>query len=121
MTLNGWGGKLLDPFLTYLRDDQPEVLCLQEVVHSPTADRAWLTYRDGDHTLPQRANFFNDVASVLPDHVAMFCPAAQGVLWDGGRQAPSQFGIATFVHRSLPVIAQAQGFVHKSFSPARLR
>jgi endonuclease/exonuclease/phosphatase family metal-dependent hydrolase len=46
----------------------------------------------------------------------MFCPAAQGVLWDGDHPVPSQFGIATFVHCSLPIIAQAQGFVHKSFS-----
>jgi endonuclease/exonuclease/phosphatase family metal-dependent hydrolase len=117
MTLNGWGGRLIDPLLTYLRDDPPDVLCLQEVVHTPTTAQDWLTYRDGDHRLPQRANFFHDVAHTLPDHVAMFCPAAQGVLWDGDRQVPSQFGIATFVHRSLPVIAQAQGFVHKAFSP----
>lgn len=30
---------------------------------------------------------------------------------------PSQWGLATFVHRSLPAVAQAQGFVHKGFSP----
>jgi len=117
MSLNGWGGKLHEELVSYLRSEQPDVLCLQEVIHSPETVKDWLTYRDGDHVLPQRANFFRDVMATLPDHVATFCPAAQGVLWDDDRMIPSQWGLATFVHRSLPVIAQAQGFVHKSFSP----
>ncbi|AFK54064.1 endonuclease/exonuclease/phosphatase family protein [Tistrella mobilis] len=116
MCLNGWGGKLHQTLVQYVGSERPDVLCLQEVVHSPETEKDWLTYRDGDHVLPQRANFFRDVASALPNHVAYFCPAAQGVLWDGDVSIPSQWGLATFVHRSLPVIAQAQGFVHKSFS-----
>jgi exonuclease III len=117
MSLNGWGGKLHESLISYLQSDQPHVLCLQEVVHSPDTTKGWLTYRDGDHVLPQRANFYSDVAAALPDHVAIFCPAAQGVLWDKDKTVLSQWGLATFVHRSLPITAQAQGFVHKSFSP----
>ncbi|MCG7521807.1 endonuclease/exonuclease/phosphatase family protein [Ruegeria sp. Ofav3-42] len=115
--LNGWGGKLHEKLLPYLEECSPEILCLQEVVHTPTSDRDWLTYRDGDHILPQRANFFRDVSRALPDHVAIFCPAARGVLWDDQRTFPSQWGLATFVHKSLPIIGQVQGFVHKSYSP----
>jgi hypothetical protein len=117
MCLNGWGGKLHDTLLPYIAQEAPEILCLQEVVHSPATDKDWLTYRDGDHVLPQRANFFSDVCRALPEHVAVFCPAAQGVLWDEKRSIPSQWGLATFVHRSLPIIGQVQGFVHKDFSP----
>ncbi|WP_146347193.1 endonuclease/exonuclease/phosphatase family protein [Phaeobacter marinintestinus] len=117
MCLNGWGGKLHSALLPYLSASTPDVLCLQEVVHSPATEKDWLTYRDGDHILPQRANFFRDVCTALPDHVATFCPAAQGVLWDGEEQVPSQWGLATFVHKSFPVIGQVQGFVHKGFSP----
>lgn len=113
--LNGWGGKLHEALLTYVQAQQPDVLCLQEVVHSPATDLDWLTYRDGDHILPQRANFFRDVCTALPDHAATFCPAAQGVLWDGDQAVPSQWGLATLVHKSHPVIGQAQGFVHKSY------
>jgi endonuclease/exonuclease/phosphatase family metal-dependent hydrolase len=116
MCLNGWGGKLHAPLVSYLRSSTPDVLCLQEVVHSPEAAKEWLTYRDGDHVLPQRANLFRDVAAALPDHTAMFCPAAQGVLWDGEEPVASQWGLATFVHRALPITEQAQGFVHKGFS-----
>jgi exonuclease III len=117
MCLNGWGGKLHGELLPYLASTTPDVLCLQEVVHSPESDKDWLTYRDGDHVLPQRANFFSDVCTALPDHVATFCPAAQGILWDEDAAIPSQWGLATFVHKSIPVIAQAQGFVHKGYSP----
>ncbi|SMX24995.1 endonuclease/exonuclease/phosphatase family protein [Boseongicola aestuarii] len=117
MCLNGWGGKLHDRLIPFLHDTTPDVLCLQEVVHSPATDKDWLTYRDGDHVLPQRANFFRDVAQALPSHVATFCPAARGVLWDDDQSIPSQWGLATFVHKSIPIIAQRQAFVHKEFSP----
>lgn len=116
MCLNGWGGKLYDQLLSYLDQVNPDVLCLQEVVHTPATTKDWLTYRDGEHVLPQRANFFRDVALALPDHIAFFCPASQGVLWDGNSQILSQWGLATFVKKSFPVIAQLQDFVHKTFS-----
>ena len=74
MCLNAWGGKLSDQLLPYLTQTSPDILCLQEVVHSPATGKEWLMYRDGDHVLPQRANFFRDVAGALPDHVAIFCP-----------------------------------------------
>jgi endonuclease/exonuclease/phosphatase family metal-dependent hydrolase len=116
MCLNGWGGKLHGLLIAYLAAADPDVLCLQEVVHSPATDKHWLDYRDGDHVLAQRANLFRDVCAALPDHAGMFCPAAQGVLWDGDTEIASQWGLATFVRRSLLVVAQAQGFVHKGFS-----
>lgn len=118
MCLNAWGGKLHSDLLPYLSATAPEVLCLQEVIHSPETDKDWLTYRDGDHVLPQRANLFRDVSAALPEHVAIFCPAAQGLLWDGDRAVPSQWGLATFVRRSYPIVGQLQGFVHKTYSPA---
>jgi len=117
MCLNGWGGTLHEAARDYLAREAPDVLCLQEVVHTPTASKEWLTYRDGDHVLPQRANFFRDVSEALSEHVAIFCPAAQGILWDGDDAVPSQWGLATFVHRRFPLIGQVQGFVHKGFSP----
>lgn len=116
--LNGWGGKLHEDLLAYVQTAEPDILCLQEVIHSPASDKDWLTYRDGDHILPQRANFFSDVSRALPEHTATFCPAAQGVLWDESQSIPSQWGLATFVRQSLPIIGQVQGFVHKTYSPA---
>ena len=116
MCLNGWGGKLHDQIIPFLGDFLPDVLCLQEVVHTPTVSSGWLTYRDGDHVLPQRANFFQDVQATLTDYTSIFCPAAQGELFDGDIAIDSQWGLATFIHPSLPVTEQIQSFVHKSFS-----
>ena len=117
LCLNGWGGRLHHEIVSYVRDVSPDIFCLQEVVHTPATTRDWLDYRDGDHILPQRANFFRDMAEALPGHTAIFCPAAQGVLWDGHRSVASQWGLATFVRADLPIIGQVQAFVHKAYSP----
>jgi endonuclease/exonuclease/phosphatase family metal-dependent hydrolase len=116
MSLNGWGGKLHDQLIDYVSAASPDVLCLQEVVHTPLSTKDWLDYRDGDHVLLQRANFYRDVARALPEHSATFCPAAQGVLWDGDETVRSQWGLATFVRNSFPIIGQIQSFIHKGFS-----
>jgi endonuclease/exonuclease/phosphatase family metal-dependent hydrolase len=117
MCLNSWGGNLADKLLAYLSSEQPDILCLQEVVHSPATKSTWLTYRDSDHVLQQRANLFSDVAEALPLHNKTFCPAAEGELWDDRLAIASQWGLATYVHPSLTVISQMQGFVHRSYSP----
>ncbi|MEM1130227.1 MAG: endonuclease/exonuclease/phosphatase family protein [Pseudomonadota bacterium] len=116
MCLNGWGGKLHDALVSYLAAADPDILCLQEVVHTPDAPAEWLTYRDGDHVLEQRADMLADIELALPEHRAVFCPAARGVLWHGEVSVPSYWGLATWIRRDLSVIGQVQGFVHKSFS-----
>ena len=119
MCLNGWGGKLFDDLLSYVVATAPDVLCLQEVLQCPATGKDWLTYQDNDdHVdgLQQRANFFRDICNALPDHMATFCPSTQGVLWDENISVPSQWGLATFVHKSFPIIGQIQSFVHKAYS-----
>ena len=117
MCLNGWGGKLHDGLIPYLQSASPDVLCLQEVVHTPASSKEWLTYKDNGVSLPQRSNFFAEVCEALPQHIAFFCPAARGDLWDGDKRVDSQWGIATFVRKTIPIIAQKQGFVHGCFRP----
>jgi len=117
MSLNAWGGRLYDELAAFIAAQAPDVLCLQEVVRTAGAPGPWLTYRDHGIELPQRANLFDDIAAILPSHDAVFCPAAQGDLWDADRALPSQWGLATFVRSEIPVTAQAHGFVHGEFSP----
>ncbi|MEM7694915.1 MAG: endonuclease/exonuclease/phosphatase family protein [Pseudomonadota bacterium] len=117
VALNAWGGRLNDALLPYLAAEAPDILCLQEVVVTNNPPGPWLTYRDGDHVLAQRANVLADVAGALPHHTAIFCPSAQGTLLaDGDEEIFSQWGIATFIHPRLTLIGQAQHFVHKDFS-----
>lgn len=117
MSLNAWGGKLYAPLLDYLAAVDADVLCLQEVVNTPGSAEAELIYRDGDHVLNQRTNLYEDIKHVLPRHEARFFPASRGVLYDGqGRMHTSEFGLATFTRRALPVIGEAMSFVHGAFS-----
>jgi endonuclease/exonuclease/phosphatase family metal-dependent hydrolase len=117
VSLNVWGGKLHAPLIDYLSTVDADVLCLQEVVRTPGARSEWLTYRDGNTVLPQRAHLFEEIGAILPDHDGVFCPTARGVLFDGEETVFSQFGLATFVRRSHAVIGQALGFVHGGYSP----
>lgn len=116
LSLNAWGGRLWDRLMPYLADADPDVLCLQEVTHTPAVGTPWLIYRDHGTELPQRSNLFLEVSRVLSDHQAFFCPAARGDLWDGGRKITSEWGLATFVRRNYPVIGQVQDFVHGDFT-----
>jgi endonuclease/exonuclease/phosphatase family metal-dependent hydrolase len=116
LSLNAWGGRLWDQLLPFVIDADPDVLCLQEVTNTPDCDLDWLVYRDRGLELPQRSNLFKELSQALAAHQAMFCPAQRGELWDGGRSVPSEWGLATFVRRTYPVIGQVQGFIHGEFS-----
>ncbi|WP_432285931.1 endonuclease/exonuclease/phosphatase family protein [Aminobacter sp. BA135] len=116
LSLNGWGGRLGEELVAYVKDADPDVFCLQEATSTPAATSPWLVYRDGGGELLQRANLFAEMADGLPGHQAFFCPAARGPLYDGDRTLPSEWGLATFVRRSLPIIGQVQGFIHGAFS-----
>ena len=117
ISLNAWGGVLHSPLVRYLGEAQADVLCLQEVTRTPQARSDWLAYRDHGLELPQRANLFDEIRAVLPDHDAAFFPAARGTLFEGERLVASEFGLATFTHTSLSVIGEAMDFVHGAFSP----
>lgn len=116
LSLNAWGGRVYEPLMSYIAGVDADVFCLQEVVRTPDSDCDWLVYRDHGVELPQRANLFEEIRAQLPDHDAFFMPTARGDLFDGDTVVPSQFGLATFVRKSHPLIGQAQGFVHGGFS-----
>jgi endonuclease/exonuclease/phosphatase family metal-dependent hydrolase len=117
LSLNVWGGRLCALLMPYLADADPDVLCLQEVVRTPSAQSDWLVYLGGDLELPQRANLFDEIRAAFPTHDAFFCPTARGALHDSqGNTVMSEFGLATFVRRSYPVIGQALDFVRGDFS-----
>jgi endonuclease/exonuclease/phosphatase family metal-dependent hydrolase len=116
ISLNAWGGRVHAPLMQYLKAADPDVLCLQEVTRTPNAAADWLAYRDGAFELPQRASLYEDVKAVLPGHEAMYAPVARGTLFEGEREVGSEFGLATFVRGSFPIIGQQLGFVHGEFS-----
>ncbi|MFB9950310.1 endonuclease/exonuclease/phosphatase family protein [Rhizobium puerariae] len=115
VSLNAWGGRVHEPLMRYLGEVEADVLCLQEVTHVAGHDGGWLTFREGDFELPQRASLLEDVTAILPEHRAFFAPAASGPLYDGDREVASEWGLATFVRQGFPVIGQVQDFIHGDF------
>ncbi|MBB4189904.1 endonuclease/exonuclease/phosphatase family metal-dependent hydrolase [Rhizobium aethiopicum] len=116
ISLNAWGGRLHEALIAYVKQADPDVLCLQEVLRAPNADSGWSIYRDAGLELPQRVNLFQEISAALPGHDAFFCPTSRGELFDGDAATVAEFGLATFVRKSHSVIAQALDFVHGSFS-----
>jgi endonuclease/exonuclease/phosphatase family metal-dependent hydrolase len=116
VSLNAWGGRLHEPLIPYLVDIDADVLCLQEMVRTQGADADWLVYRDHGIELLQRANLFEELKAALPAYDAFFLPVARGDLFDADRRFDSEFGLATFVRRTYPIIGQVAGFVHGEFS-----
>lgn len=117
LCLNAWGGRFQPELTAYLAASEADVICLQEVIHTPAPPAPMLRYRDDGMDLPQRADMFDDLRRALPGYHATFCPAARGALWHGSDRVETWWGLATFVRRAVPVIAQAQGFVHGGFGP----
>ena len=116
LSLNVWGGLKHRELLDYLARVDADVYCLQEVTRSQDSRSAWLTYRDGDVQMQQRANLFDEIRSALPAHDGFFCPTARGQMLDGDVLCQQQFGLATLVRAGVPVIGQALDFVHGQFS-----
>jgi endonuclease/exonuclease/phosphatase family metal-dependent hydrolase len=113
--LNAWGGAVFDNLAEWLPQINCDVLCLQEVTRTPGLN-GWTTFHDAERVLPQRANLFDDVRQLLPQHQGFFVASDSGpVLDEHGRTHRQDFGLAVFVNRSLPVIGQMARFVHGSF------
>ena len=119
VSLNAWGGAMFEPLAEWLPRCGADVLCLQEVTRTPGLD-GWTRFDDGERTLPQQANLFEDVRGALPRHHGAFVVCDAGPVYD--RQSYShqqEFGLATFVDERTPVLGYATCFVHGSFTEHR--
>lgn len=106
---------MFEPLAEWLPSSGADVLCVQEVTRT-AALSGWTRFEDGERTLPQRANLFDDMALLLPDHQGGFVVSDAGPVWDEeGAQHRQDFGIAMFVHERLPVVGQHSAFVHGDF------
>jgi endonuclease/exonuclease/phosphatase family metal-dependent hydrolase len=116
VSVNAWGGALFDELASWLRTCNADVVCLQEVTHTPGTS-GWTRFDDGERALPQRASLFADVREVLPDHQALFLASDSGPIHDEhGRRLRQDFGLGTFVAEHLPVIGLHTAFVHGAFT-----
>jgi len=116
ISVNAWGGAMFDALAPWLGDAGADVLCLQEVTRTPGIT-GWTQFDDGERVLPQRANLFADVGTLLPMYQGFFVPSEAGpVLDQAGQRFQQEFGIATFVAGHIPVVGLTSGFVHREFT-----
>ncbi|MEU4689211.1 endonuclease/exonuclease/phosphatase family protein [Actinoplanes sp. NPDC023714] len=116
VTVNAWGGALADELLRWLPASGADVVCLQEVTRTPGLT-GWTRFADGERSLPQRADLFDDVRAALPRHQGLFLASDSGPVHDdAGVRHRQDFGIATFVSERLPVAGVDSAFVHGAFT-----
>ena len=116
VSLNAWGGALFDELGAWLPRAGAGVLCLQETTRTDGVS-GWTSFVDGARTLPQRADLFADVRTLLPGHRAFFDASDAGpVALDDGRVARQEFGLSTYIDRRHPVEHHGAEFVHGGFA-----
>jgi endonuclease/exonuclease/phosphatase family metal-dependent hydrolase len=115
VSVNAWGGAMFNELAPWLAEIGADVACLQEVTRTPGVT-GWTRFEDGERSLPQRANLYEDVRSVLPMHQGLFIASDAGpVTLESGDRHHQDFGIATYVADDLPLIGVDTEFVHGEF------
>lgn len=115
VSVNAWGGAMFDSLADWLPRCGADVLCLQEVTRTPGLG-GWTHFDDGERTLPQRANLFDDVRTALPRHQGLFLTSDAGPVADeAGCVHRQDFGLATFVDDRIPIVGHEASFVHGMF------
>lgn len=115
VSLNAWGGVMFDQLAPWVEAVDADVLCLQEVTRTPGVS-GWARFEDGERSLPQRANLFQDVKALRPSDQAVMVTSDAGPVTDAsGVRRRQDFGIATFVSEGLPLTGLQTAFVHGRF------
>ena len=96
VSLNIWGGKLKDPLLSFFAKYSGliDIFCLQEVFNNGNSTRHH--YRNADMQI------FNEISSVLPNHVGLFAP-----------HQDHEEGLALFSNKHLGIIECGDVFVYR--------
>lgn len=102
ITLNTWAGKLKEPFDTFLQTHKGDIdiFCFQEIFNK--------SFEEGEETVNDKGgngNIFNEIAEILTDYEAHFCPVAENV-----------YGIAIFLKKGIEVIRSGEVEIYKGRS-----
>ncbi|MCZ4521820.1 endonuclease/exonuclease/phosphatase family protein [Rhodococcus ruber] len=115
ISINAWGGARHDALIPWISEVDADIVCVQEVTRTPRGS-GWATFSDGERTLPQRLNLFDDISSVLVGYRSHFIAHDAGPVTDrDGTRWRQDFGIATWVRDDFPIVGLDARFVHSEF------
>ena len=108
ISLNTWGGKLLDPLLGFIKEksDSIDIFCFQEIFSDGEGDR---NLKDIE------PNLINKISKILPDYNFHFQPGATpyrygvGVIKEVIKEKPL-VGNATFIKKDIKILSW-EGFM----------
>jgi endonuclease/exonuclease/phosphatase family metal-dependent hydrolase len=106
LSLNIWCGKVYTPLMDYIKEQakDTDIFCFQEVLDTPT---------DNTSTRNFRANIYEELGKILPNHVGYFSSEQEGVDPIGNVNFPITFGKAMFIRKSLDVKNVDDVFVYR--------
>lgn len=106
VTLNTWGGKLLEPLRTFLKAqaNDIDIFCFQEVYSSPDKRKI-----DRD----MQSNVFEEIAIILHSHQGYFKPHLKGYDLDGKVDFELWSGLAVFVRKSIKIMNTGDIFLYR--------
>jgi endonuclease/exonuclease/phosphatase family metal-dependent hydrolase len=98
VTLNTWGGRVLEPLLQFLKShNEVDVFCLQEITNNFPLERIQ------DQSNPPHLDILTVLKKALPDHISYFRPNVEDV-----------YGNVIFVRQGLEVVGEGEIFVHRN-------
>lgn len=99
ITLNVWGGHILEPLLTFIKNKQNvDIFCLQEVYHNATQ-------RISADEKVECFNLFNEIQDILPNHMGYFRPVVGGI-----------YGLAIFIKKDYTIIHEDIQTIHENLN-----
>ncbi|OGK18064.1 hypothetical protein A2866_02955 [Candidatus Roizmanbacteria bacterium RIFCSPHIGHO2_01_FULL_39_8] len=106
ISLNTWGGKLLEPLTVFFQKYKKEVdfFCLQEIY-----DSAEKKVIGGD----MKSNLFAIIGTILEHHHGFFTPTTIGYDMTGSKHPRLQFGQATFYKKNIQIKDSGDFFVYR--------
>src|SRR3989338_277162 len=96
ITLNTWGGKLLDSLAEYRKNNQDvDIFCLQEIYYSSLNNKVISRGMRGD--------LFNVISKILKNHRGYFAPHLKQYDLEGKVDFELDSGLAIFVKNTLKI------------------
>jgi len=107
LTLNTWGGRVYEPFLNFVKEqnNKVDIFCFQEIFQSSESKFS--------HEI--KTDIYSDVSKILKDYVGFFAPTFTGYDTEEKVDFDLAFGQATFVKKNIELISEETVFVHGKF------